>query len=375
MVSFRNKKDASEVWINISNRTIIRVVVVALLLFLVVAFLRRIEHALLLIFLAFLLAIALNNPVRRLADHLPGNSRHSRLIATTISYLVVIIILGGIIALIVPPLVHQTNHFLNVLPSYISGAQAHNSAFSNFINHYHLRGQLQNFSHHIGGYLHGATGSLLSTVVKALRSAVSLLTILVLTFMMLVEGPAWAKRVTRIIPKAHQKHATRLGEDMAHVVRGYVNGQVVLAAIAAALITPALFILHINYPLALMVVVFVAGLIPLIGHTIGAIVITAVALFHAPLSALIILLYYVLYINVENYILSPHIQSNTTNLSPLLVILAIVIGVSFGGIFGGLLAIPIAGCFRVIIIDYLKTRDMIALNNDATEPPATADTK
>jgi predicted PurR-regulated permease PerM len=143
---------------------------------------------------------------------------------------------------------------------------------------------------------------------------------------------------------------------MYKVICGYVNGQVLLAAIAALLITPALFVLHISYPLALMVVIFVCGLIPLFGHTIGAIIITIVALFHSPWSALIILAYYILYMQIENYLIQPHIQSNTTNLSPLLVFMAVVIGVEFDGLFGGLVAIPIMGCLRVFVIDYLHSR-------------------
>ena len=72
---------------------------------------------------------------------------------------------------------------------------------------------------------------------------------------------------------------------MLKVVQGYVNGQVLLAAIAALLIAPMLFILHISSPLALVVIVFVCGLIPMVGHTIGAVIVTIVALFHSPSSA------------------------------------------------------------------------------------------
>ena len=147
-----------------------------------------------------------------------------------------------------------------------------------------------------------------------------------------------------------------------------MNGQVFLAAIAAALISPMLFILHISYPIALIFVIFICGLIPMVGHTIGAIIITLVALFHSFPAAVAILIYYIVYQQLENYVIQPRIQANTTNLSPLLVFAAIVIGVSFSGLLGGLVAIPIMGCVRVLVIDQIERRHML-------HEAATGDTK
>jgi predicted PurR-regulated permease PerM len=120
-----------------------------------------------------------------------------------------------------------------------------------------------------------------------------------------------------------------------------------------------LFILHINYPVALMVVVFICCLIPMVGHTIGAIIVTLVALFHSLPSAIIILAYYILYQQIENYLVQPRLQANTTNMSPLLVFISVVVGVSFGGIVGGLVAIPVGGSIRVVLLDYLRTRKLV----------------
>jgi predicted PurR-regulated permease PerM len=146
---------------------------------------------------------------------------------------------------------------------------------------------------------------------------------------------------------------------MYRVVRGFINGQVLLAALASLLIVPMLFILHISYPIALMVVVFICGLIPMVGHTIGAIIVTAVALFTSPLTALIILAYYILYQQIENYLIQPRIQANSTDMSPLLIFMSVIIGVSFGGLFGGLFAIPVAGCIRIFVLDFLSRRGYI----------------
>jgi len=133
----------------------------------------------------------------------------------------------------------------------------------------------------------------------------------------------------------------------------------VLALIAALMLLPAMIILDVPYALALTVVVFICGLIPLVGHTIGAVLVSTIALFHSPWSALIILAYYILYQQIENYIVQPRIQANSTNMSPLLVFTSVIVGVSFGGLLGGLVAIPVAGCIRIALLDYLHTKKII----------------
>jgi predicted PurR-regulated permease PerM len=132
-------------------------------------------------------------------------------------------------------------------------------------------------------------------------------------------------------------------------------------------IVPALFLLHIPNPLALMVVVFVCGLIPLVGHTIGAIIVTIAALFHSFGSAVVILAYYILYQQIENYAIQPRIQANATNMSALLVFVSVIVGANFGGLIGALVAIPVAGCLRVLILDYLEDRKLLSVKTVEAE--------
>jgi predicted PurR-regulated permease PerM len=93
---------------------------------------------------------------------------------------------------------------------------------------------------------------------------------------------------------------------------------------------------------------------------IGATIITLVALFTSPAAALIILSYYFLYQQIENYLIQPKVQSNSTNMSPLLVFMAVVLGVNFGGLLGGLVAIPVVGCIRIIVLDQLTRRNLLS---------------
>jgi predicted PurR-regulated permease PerM len=185
--------------------------------------------------------------------------------------------------------------------------------------------------------------------------------------MMLTEGPRWRRLFEEVIPSSRRSQVSMLAHDMNRVVQGYVNGQVLLAAIASALIVPVLFIFGVSYPLALMVIVFVCGLIPMVGHTIGAVIVTTVALFHSLPVALIVLGYYILYQQIENYAVQPRVQANSTNMSPLLVFVAVLLGASFSGLLGALVAIPIMGCIRILALDYLERRDILTKKEYATE--------
>src|SRR6185369_8508584 len=217
------------------------------------------------------------------------------------------------------------------------------------------------FSKQLSSRADSITGSAVSTVSHVGSSLFATLTVIVLTVMMLAEGPRWRRIAEQLIPQRHSARTQRLARDMRSVIQGYVNGQVFLAALASLFIVPALFLLHIPNPLALMVVVFVCGLIPLVGHTIGAIIVTIAALFHSFGSAVVILAYYILYQQIENYAIQPRIQANATNMSALLVFVSVIVGANFGGLIGALVAIPVAGCLRVLILDYLEDRKLLSV--------------
>jgi predicted PurR-regulated permease PerM len=270
-----------------------------------------------------------------------------------------ILFLGGFIASIAPPLVSQTENFISAAPNLIRDFRSQDSAAGQIIRKYHLENQVNDVSNQLSSRLKHAGGSAFSTLKRIGSSVFAILTILVLTFMMLVEGPRWLAFARDVVPDKHHAMADRLTHDMYRVIKGFVNGQVTLAALASVLILPAVLILHIGYAAALLVIIFICGLIPMVGHTIGAVIVTTVALFHSTSAAIIILAYYILYQQIENYLIQPRIQANSTNMSPLLVFMSVIVGVSFGGLFGGLVAIPVAGCLRIALLEYLRSQKII----------------
>jgi predicted PurR-regulated permease PerM len=354
----KGEKDM-RVEVTVSTQTVLRVLVLVFAAIIAVAALKQAMSALFLIGAAFFLTLALNGPVQALARRLPGRLRGKRSVATTISFLVVVLAFSVFIATTVPVLVRQTEAFINSVPGFVSDMQREDSEIGKFIQKYRLEGQIEDFTNDLQDRARSISASAFRTLGKIGASIFALLTVLVLTFMMLIEGPRILRFFRELIPRSKRVHADRLASDMYRVVRGYVNGQVTLAALAALIILPMMFILGISYPIALMVVVFICGLIPMVGHTIGAIIVTLIALFTSPFAAITILAYYILYQQIENYLIQPRIQANSTDMSPLLVFGSVVIGVTFGGLIGGLFAIPIAGCIRILVLDYLVNHELI----------------
>jgi predicted PurR-regulated permease PerM len=343
----------------ISTQTFFKTVLLVVGTILLLAVLRLTAHALLIIFTAFFLALALNAPVSWLARHIPGKARGNRAWATSIAFLMVILLLGSFVAFSVPPLVRQTQNLIDAAPGLVQDVRDQKGAVGDIVRRYNLESQVSNLSGELSERLKSGAGKAFTTVQSVGTSVFTVLTVLALTFMMLVEGPRRLEFAYELVPQKHKSMVRRAALNMYRVVKGYVNGQVTLAAIAAVLITPALFALGISYPIGLMVVVFICGLIPMVGHTIGALLVTLVALFTSPTAALIILLYYILYQQIENYLIQPRIQANSTDMSPLLVFASVVVGVSFGGLFGGLVAIPVAGCLRIALLEYLRSKKLI----------------
>ncbi|HZM63543.1 MAG TPA: AI-2E family transporter [Candidatus Saccharimonadales bacterium] len=359
MFGFRPKDKSNMVTLNIPTRMVVKTLLLVVATFIGLIAIREASHALTLIFVSIFLTLALNAPVHWIAQHVPGKRKGNRTLATGISFLVVLLLLTGFIVSIVPPLVRQTGTFIRNAPELLEQARDPDTSLGRLVDRYNLQDDIQKFSNQLSDRLGDVGSTAVNSFGRISGNVFSILTVLVMTFMMLIEGPRWIRFFRDVIPDEHHARADRLASDMYRVVKGYVNGQVVLALLAAFLILPVLLIVGVSYPAALIVVVFICGLIPLVGHTIGAIIVSAVALFTSPWAALIVLCYYILYQQIENYVVQPKIQANSTNMSPLLVFASVIIGVSFGGLLGGLVAIPVAGCLRIVLLDYLRSKKII----------------
>lgn len=354
-----------QVTVHVEVRTVIRLLLALALFGLAVFLLFRLSTILFMFAVSFFLALALTPPVNRLASFLPG---HNRVLATGLAYIIVLGILGGFVYIAVPPIVQQTSSFVNNFPSYIESLAGNESSLSSVIERYDLEDEVNNAIQELQGAAGGIAQNLGSTLVSGITSAISgliiLLTILVLTFFMLIEGPSAIERWWKLYHnKRKLARDKRLAKKMYKVVTGYVNGQVLIAAIAAASVFVVLFVLgqfFTDVPLGAVApltgIAFICTLIPMFGATIATIIITLVLLLNSIPAAIIFLVFFIIYQQIENNVIQPIVQSHSIQLTALAVLSAAVIGIALAGIVGALLAIPIAGCLRVLLLDFINHR-------------------
>ncbi|MGH7196427.1 MAG: AI-2E family transporter [Candidatus Saccharimonadales bacterium] len=350
--------------VDVDTKTFVRFLLVASVFVGVVFLAWKLWPALMIIAVSFFLALALNAPVSALSRRLPGQSR---IVATALSYLVVLSVLGVFIYIALPPIIDQTGRFINSLPGYVEEISQNRGTVSEFVNRYNLNEQLnevvQGAQEQSARFAQGVGSSVVTGVTSVLTGFITLLTVLVLTFLMLVEGPRWKERMWHVYTDQERlERHQRLIHNMYKVVTGFVNGQVIVATIAASagmlalLLLTQFFTVPVSAVIPLTGVILITSLIPMIGATIGATIITVVLLFNDVGAALVFLIYFIIYQQIENNLIQPVVQSRTVALSALSVFLAVIIGITLLGLVGGIVAIPVAGCTRVLILDYMEHR-------------------
>ena len=341
----------SGVTINLSTEAVLRTIFLVVVTLFLLRIVGRVGHQLELFGVAGFLALALNPAVAALSKRL---HIQSRVRATGLAYLIIVALLAGFLTLVVPPLVKQTNAFVHTIPHTISNLQNAHSAPGRIVQRYNLQPQIDKISKNLTNKAGDAPAIVFTTAGRVGSGLVAVLTVLVLTFMMLVEGPLWLDRVWAITPQEKRKEYKVLVAKMYKVITGYVNGQVLIAAIASVFAFAALTIgAHFTHAtinaIALAGIVFLFGLIPLIGNTIAAVIVILVCLFSSTPLALVMLVYFPIYQQTENATLAPHIQAKSNQLTPLLVFMAALLGAGFGGLLGAFVAIPAAGCLRILL--------------------------
>jgi len=351
--------------IDIDTRTFVRFWLVVFGIGLAALLLYRAQTALMIIGISLFLALALNAPVSLLSRKLPGKSRVG---ATAIAYVAVIAFLGVIITLVIPAMVQQTAKFAENIPSIVEGTTSQWSAVSHFVDQYNLQPQLDTALESIKSTATNWAGDVGKNVVTGIGSLFSfiaaLILVLVLTFLMLIEGPQWMERIWRLYSdKDKMKAHRRVAHRMYAVVGGYVTGQLTVSSLGATFAGLFVFILSFIFPdvpatlaMPAAAITFVLSLIPMFGATIGGVIIAVLLALNSLPAAIIYAVYFVVYQQIENNFIAPNIQAKRIDLSALMVLAAVTVGLYMFGVAGGIIAIPIAGSLRVLVEEYLQNR-------------------
>jgi predicted PurR-regulated permease PerM len=354
-----------------STRIVVRIVltIVAVVLTLYVIYLLR--RPLTWIFIAGFLAIALSGPVTFLQQR--GLRRG---LSVALVYVGVILIPMLIFAALVPPIVEEGNNLAQSLPQYardLSEFVQQNGRLRQLEQDYDITGKLEEQAAELPSRLGDAAGVLSDIGVTIVNSLFAGITILVLSAFLINSGRRWLDLWADRYPADHSRWLKTLYDRIGATVGNYVAGALLQATVAGALSWIVLEILGVPYALPLAVVVFLLDLVPLVGATLGAIIVGVVTVFNDfPADTIIWAIWSIIYQQVENTVIQPRIQARAVAVHPFVVLVSVLFGSALFGVLGALLAIPVAAAVQISIREYLAFRHTPAeqLPPPGVQPPA-----
>ena len=333
-------------------RTVLQVIVILVVAFMTLRILWISRHVLTWVFIALFLALALNPAVDRLERRLGRRG-----IATGIVFILALIAIALIGWLFVPTLVDQVNNFAHKVPDYLDDLTKGKGRLGFLQEKYHLVDKARDALNEGGASkLFGLSGTALAVAKGVVNAVLATVTIVFLTFFMLLEGPNWLDRFFSLLRPDSRKRWRAVGHDIYRTVGGYVSGNLLISLIAGTLTTIVLYITGVPYAIALGLIVGILDLIPLAGATIAAIIVGTVAFLHSIPAGIVVVAFFIVYQQVENHILQPVVYGRTVQLSPLAVLISVLIGAELAGVLGALAAIPVAGALQVVFSDWLRHR-------------------
>jgi predicted PurR-regulated permease PerM len=302
-------------------------------------------HVLSWIIIAIVLAAALNPAVERFEAR--GMRRG---IAASLVFALALLFITAVGFLVLPPLVAQVADFVEAVPDLVDDLTAGRGPLGFLQDDYQIVDRLREAIESQGP---GGVLGLREPVLDALRSVVTVvvgvITVIFLTYFMLLEGPRTIERLLALLPETSRPRYQRVGQEIYRTISGYVTGNLLISLIAGVVSAAVLFGVGSDYAIALGVVVAVLDLIPLAGATLAAIIVSTVVFIETDwLRALIVIGFFIAYQQFENHVLQPLVYGRTVELSPLGVLCAVLIGAQLAGILGALLAIPVAGSVLAI---------------------------
>ncbi len=274
-----------------------------------------------------------------------------RTLATLVVFVIGTAVVGGIVFLFVQPIAGSSSDLGRDLPKLVRDAEHGRGRIGHVLRDLGVQGWVHDNLPAIRKSLGRSDGPLFQAGIAVVSGVVATITIMVLVFLMLVEGPIFSAAVLDLFPPTRAERIRRVGTDAARAMSGYAVGNLAISGLAGVSAYVTLRLLGVPFALVLAVWVAFADLIPLVGATLGALPSIFVALLRSPGTAVAVLIFFIVYQLFENHVVQPVVMSRTVRLNPLGVLLVVIAGVELAGMLGALLALPVAGALKVVFED------------------------
>lgn len=338
----------------LSSRVVLRVVLIVVLVVLALWLIYEVRRPLTWVFIAGFVAIALSGPVNLL------QRRMRRGFAIALVYFGLILVPVLVAAMLVPPIVEQLNLLIDNLPQYVTDLQqfvAKNEQLRQLEQDYNITAELQKQASSLPARVGDAAGILSGIGLGLVNSIFAGVTILILSLFMLGSGRGWLNWVAERQGHERAEWLNRLFDRIGNAVGNYVAGALGQALLAGVLAYIVLLILGVPYAGSLAVVIFLLDLVPLVGATLGAILVGVITVFNDfPTATIVWTIWSIIYQQVENSIIQPWIQARAVQVHPFVVLVSVLFGSTLFGVLGALLAIPVAAAIQIAIVEYNSFR-------------------
>ena len=276
--------------------------------------------------------------------------RVPRAVAATMVFLLGIVAVAALMYAFIRPVVGQVQDFVDNLPEYVEDAQEGRGTIGELVERYELQDFVEENEDRIQEGLRNAGEPALDVARTVFNTILATITILVLTFLLLLRGPGVCRTALNLIDDERTRERVRLvATDAARAISGYMFGNLLISVIAGGATYILLRITGVPYPEVIALFVAFADLIPLVGATLGAIPTIGLSFLHSTPAGIAAVIFYVVYQQFENHFLQVTIMARTVQVNPLTVLISVLAGVELFGFLGALLAIPVAGVIQVIV--------------------------
>jgi predicted PurR-regulated permease PerM len=302
-----------------------------------------VRNILILVLIAAVLAIGLDPAVRGLQ-----RLRLSRGWGVAVIFLASILFLAGFAALVIPPLVREIGGLAEDIPRYLRELEEDGGWLGDLVRRYDLDTRLEELVRDLPAKVSASFGTIFGVTRSVASFIFNTLTVAILTVYFLLALP----RIRRTADDLLEDEREPVVNEAVERVSGYVSGNIIVSVIAGVVTFAFLAIVGVPFAAALAMWVAIADLIPTVGATLGALACVGVAAFAGTFELIATIAFYVVYQQVENYLIVPRVMKKSVDLSPALVIVSVLIGGSLAGFAGALLALPVAAAAKVMIRDF-----------------------
>jgi predicted PurR-regulated permease PerM len=333
--------------INITTLAVVKIILIFLLLY----FLFLIKDILALLFISLILASAIDPSVDWMQQ-----KRIPRAVGVLAIYLVLLIVVGSVIYLIIPPISEQIGNISERFPQYLEKVTTGYSFLKQYSSDHGFLNNIKGLLGNTSSNLQNAVGGVFTTISGVFGGIVSFFLVLVLTFYMVVEENALKKLVWSIAPPKQQPYIMNLINRMQKKIGLWLRGQLILSLIIFLMAYAGLLILRVDNALVLALIAGITEFIPYLGPIIGMLPAIFLAFTQSPILALFVFILYYVIQQFEGNFIVPKVMQKAVGLHPIVSISVLLIGLNLAGVVGALLSIPVATAVSVFVNDLFENK-------------------